>query len=100
VAEDSTASVVDVLANDTDVDGGTKAVASVTQPDHGTVAIGPDGASVRYTPTPGYCNQAPNTTRDTFTYTLTPGGSSAMVYVTVSCDCGLHKSTDFVVGSN
>jgi hypothetical protein len=100
VAENSTTSAVDVLANDTDGDGGTKTVASVTQPGHGTAAIGPDGASVRYTPTPGYCNQAPNTPRDTFTYTLTPGGSSATVSVTVPCDCGLHKSTDFVVGSN
>jgi len=99
-AEDSTATAVDVLANDTDVDGGAKAVASVTQPDHGTAAVGAGGMTVSYTPTPGYCNQAPNTPRDTFTYTLTPGGRSATVSVTVSCACNVHKPTGFVVGSN
>jgi hypothetical protein len=100
VAEGSTTNAIDVLANDTDGDGGARAVASVTQPDHGTAAVGPDGMSVSYTPAPGYCNQAPNTPRDTFTYTLTPGGSSATVSVTVSCACSAHKPTAFVVGSN
>jgi VCBS repeat-containing protein len=100
VAEGSTGNAINVLANDTDVDGGLKAVASVTQPGHGTAAIGPSGLSVLYTPAGGYCNQAPNTPPDTFTYTLTPGGSSATVSLTVTCACGLNKSTDFVVGSN
>jgi len=100
VAESSTANPLDVLANDSDADGGARAVASVTQPGHGTAEIAPDGASVRYTPVAGYCNQAPNTPPDTFTYVLTPGGSTATVAVTVPCACGLHKSTDFVVGSN
>jgi len=100
VAEGSTTNAVDVLANDTDVDGGARAVASVTQPDHGTAAVAPDGMSVSYTPAPGYCNQAPTTPRDTFTYTLAPGGSSATVSVAVSCACSVHKPTAFVVGSN
>ncbi|HBL30150.1 MAG TPA: hypothetical protein DD490_25210, partial [Acidobacteria bacterium] len=39
VGEDSGATAVDVLANDTDVDAGTKLVASVTQPTNGTVVI-------------------------------------------------------------
>ena len=37
VAEDSGATPIDVLANDTDVDGGPKTIASVTQPANGTV---------------------------------------------------------------
>ena len=37
VRVDDPATAIDVLANDTDVDGGPKAIASVTQPDHGTV---------------------------------------------------------------
>ena len=39
VTEDSGASVVSVLANDTDIDGGPISVASVTQPANGTVVI-------------------------------------------------------------
>jgi hypothetical protein len=100
VAEDSSGNTLAVLANDTDVDGGAKTIASVTQPEHGAAAIALDGLSVTYTPTAGYCNQVPNVPRDTFTYALTPGGSSATVSVTVTCACGKNKSTDFVVGSN
>ena len=100
VAEGSVASTFTVLANDTDVDGGLKSIASITQPEHGTAAIAIDGLSVTYTPTANYCNQVPNAPRDTFTYALTPGGSSATVSVTVTCACGKNKSTDFVVGSN
>jgi hypothetical protein len=67
-----------VLANDTDVDGGAKTVASATQPSHGTVAVAGDSGSVSYTPAAGYCGG------DSFTYTLN-GGSSATVSVTVTC---------------
>ena len=100
VAEASADNAIDVLANDTDIDGGAKAIASVTQPAHGSAAVAPDGKTVSYTPAAGYCNQAPNAPSDTFTYALTPGGTSAPVAVKVTCACGLHKPTDFVVGSN
>jgi hypothetical protein len=100
VAEDSADNAIDVLSNDTDVDGGPRTVASITQPAHGTAVIGPLGLSITYTPAADYCNQAPNAARDTFTYTLAPGGSSATVSTTVTCACGKHKPTDFVVGSN
>ncbi len=39
VVEDSGATSIDVLANDTDVDGGSKLVQSVTSAAHGTVVI-------------------------------------------------------------
>ena len=39
VTEDAAATAIDVLANDTDIDGGPKSIASVTQPANGTVAI-------------------------------------------------------------
>jgi hypothetical protein len=100
VAEGSVANALDVLANDTDIDAGPKTIASITQPSHGTTAIASGNLSVTYTPTGGYCNQAPNEPPDTFTYTLAPGGSSATVSVTVTCACGLNKPTDFVVGSS
>ena len=84
VAEDSGPSPVDVLANDTDVDGGPKLVQSITQPADGSVVITGGGTGVNYTPNANYCNQPPGTSPDTFTYTLN-GGSTATVSVTVTC---------------
>ena len=81
VSEDSGANSIDVLANDTDVDGGPKTVASVTQPANGTVVN--NGTDVDYTPNADYCNN-PTGSGDTFTYTLN-GGSSATVSVAVTC---------------
>jgi hypothetical protein len=76
---------IDVLTNDTDTDGGPKTIASVTQPDHGTVAIAADGKSLTYEPADSYCNsdQTASLSPDVFTYTLS-GGSSAAVSVKVS----------------
>ncbi|HEV7509691.1 MAG TPA: IPTL-CTERM sorting domain-containing protein [Thermoanaerobaculia bacterium] len=85
VAEDSGASAIDVLANDTDVDAGAKSVASVTQPANGVVVITGGGTGLTYAPNANYCNQPPGTTLDIFTYTLTPGSSSTTVTVTVTC---------------
>ena len=48
VTEDDPATAIDVLANDTDVDGGPKSVASVTQPAHGTVVITGGGTGLTY----------------------------------------------------
>jgi VCBS repeat-containing protein len=84
VTEDSSNNAINVLANDTDVDGGTKSVDSVTQPANGAVSITGGGAGVSYTPSANYCNNPPGTTLDTFTYTLN-GGSTATVSVTVTC---------------
>ena len=85
VSEDSGANAVDVLANDTDIDGGPKSVATVTQPANGSVVITGGGTGLTYTPNVNYCNAPPGTTPDTFTYTLSPGGSSATVNVNVIC---------------
>jgi hypothetical protein len=85
VVEDSGASAVDVLGNDTDSDGGPQSVVSVTQPVHGTAAITGDGSGLSYAPDADYCNSPPGTLLDTFTYTLTPGASSAVVSMTVTC---------------
>ncbi|HET6638460.1 MAG TPA: Ig-like domain-containing protein [Gemmatimonadota bacterium] len=74
---------IDVLANDTDTDGGPKSIASATQPANGSVTVAADGLSLSYRPNPGYCNTAGSL--DTFTYTLAPGSSTATVAMTVSC---------------
>ena len=84
VGEGSAAGAVDVLANDTDVDGGSKMIAAVTQSTNGTVAVTGGGTGLTYQPNAGYCNDAPGTPGDTFTYTLN-GGSTATVTVTVAC---------------
>jgi alpha-tubulin suppressor-like RCC1 family protein len=73
--------VIDVLANDTDADGGPKAVESVTQSAHGSAELVAGG--IRYTPSAGYCND-PGGTPDEFTYSLN-GGSTASVAVDVVC---------------
>ncbi|MDQ1682976.1 MAG: hypothetical protein QOH99_1517, partial [Frankiaceae bacterium] len=82
VGEDSGATTINVLANDTDIDGGPISVASASDPANGTVVN--NGTDVSYTPDANYCNSPPGTL-DTFTYTLAPGGSTATVSVTVTC---------------
>jgi VCBS repeat-containing protein len=78
VAEDSGQTPIDVLANDTDVDGGTMQIASVGNPAHGKVVVAGDNLSLSYEPAANYCGQ------DTFSYTLN-GGSTANVSVKVTC---------------
>ena len=76
------ATEVDVLANDSDVDGGAKQVVGATQAAHGNVALSTSGLT--YRPDTSYCNTQAGGTPDTFTYTLN-GGSQATVSMTVTC---------------
>ncbi len=82
VTEDSGATAIDVLANDTDPDGATTITATM-DPANGTVAV-TGGTDLTYQPDADYCNDPPGTSLDTFTYTLN-GGSEATVSVTVTC---------------
>jgi hypothetical protein len=84
VDEDSQATSVDVLANDTDENGGTKAITSVTQPQNGTVEANGDGSGLKYRPDANYCNEPGAEPTDDFTYTVN-GGSTAKVAMTVTC---------------
>lgn len=83
--EDDAATPLDVLANDTDVDGGAIAVDEVTQPTHGQVTVTGGGTGLTYVPDADYCNTPPGTDPETFTYSLAPGGSTATVSVAVTC---------------
>ena len=68
-----------VLPNDSDPDGDGLSVQSAAQPSHGTAV--PSGASVIYTPNPGF-NGA-----DTFTYTISDGnGGTDTATVTITVD--------------
>jgi hypothetical protein len=84
VTEDDPATAVDVLANDTDVDGGSKSIASIAQPVHGQVAITGGGTGLTYKPNANYCNFPGGLPSDDFTYTLN-GGSTGTVSMTVDC---------------
>ena len=74
-----------VRGNDSDAESDVFTITSVTQPANGTVVITGGGTGLTYEPDADYCNTPPGTTLDTFTYTLTPGGDSATVSVTVTC---------------
>jgi VCBS repeat-containing protein len=76
VAQDSSSNIIDVLFNDTDVDGGVLNVTAVSSASHGAVVNGV--TNVSYTPTAGYCGN------DSFNYTIT-GGDTAMVFLVVDC---------------
>jgi len=80
VDEDSGTTTIDVLVNDTDIDGGPMSVASVTQPANATVVN--NTTDVGYEPDTDYCNDGSPT--DDFSYTLN-GGSTASVSVAVTC---------------
>jgi hypothetical protein len=64
-----TATVLDVLANDSDADGDPLIITDVQNPAHGSVQIVPNssGQRVRYAPAPGYSGD------DSFTYDITDG---------------------------
>ena len=70
---------LDVLANDSRLEGGPLLLADVTQPAHGAVVANSDG-SVNYTPSAGYVGN------DSFTYSVTStvgGSGGARVFVEV-----------------
>jgi LPXTG-motif cell wall-anchored protein len=70
--------VITVLTGDTDADGDSLTVLSVTQPPHGSVLINVNGTVV-YTPDAGFSGT------DTFTYTVSDGhGHTASAPVTVT----------------
>ena len=78
VNKNSTGNIIDVLANDTDGDGDTLTITSVSQGSDGSVVN--NGTSVSYTPDPDFIGN------DNFYYYITDGTDSshfAYVYVTV-----------------
>jgi len=80
VSINSTNNLLDVLANDSDPDGDTLTITSLTEPAHGQVTL-EAGNSVLYTPDPAYSGT------DTFYYTVVDGWTgvrSARVTVHVS----------------
>ena len=89
LAEDAPATAIDVLANDSDPDGGALLVQSSTQPAHGTVVVGDGGTGLTYEPDPDYCDVV----TDQFAYTLA-GGATATVVVLVDCTDDAPRALD------
>ncbi|WP_457592166.1 Ig-like domain-containing protein [Hydrogenimonas sp.] len=72
----NSAITIDVLANDSDPDGDTLTIVSLTQPAHGSASI--SGGTIVYTPQSGFSGT------DTFSYTVGDGnGGSDTAQVTV-----------------
>ncbi|MDO7877403.1 Ig-like domain-containing protein [Hymenobacter sp. ASUV-10] len=77
VNQNSGATVLDVLANDSDPDAGTTlTVTAVTQPANGTVTL--TGGVVRFTPAAGFAGTT------TFTYTISDGSLTSTATVTMT----------------
>ena len=70
--------VISPLTNDTDLDGDSVTMQSITQPANGTAVANGDG-TITYTPNPNYSGT------DTFTYTITDGqGGTDTATITVN----------------
>lgn len=79
VEVDSVDNVLDVLANDSDPDGDSLSIVSVTQPSNGQVDI--SGDVILYTPASGFSGS------DSFTYTIDDGfGGQDSATVTISVE--------------
>ncbi|MDQ3367389.1 MAG: ice-binding family protein [Myxococcota bacterium] len=89
IAYEGVASSFDVLANDTDTDGGPKLVTATTQPTNGMVGINANG-TLAYESDPDFIGT------DTFSYTLN-GGAVAEVTVDVRAT---NDAPSFTVGAN
>jgi hypothetical protein len=76
--EDAGPAFVDVLANDTDVDGGPMMVVAFTQPAHGTVAAFQNG--VTYQPAANHNGS------DAFTYTVNGGQAATVAFTVIAVD--------------
>ena len=85
--EDSIDNKLDVLANDSDVDGDPLKIKSVTEAEHGAVVNKED--FIEYTPSPYYCGL------DRFKYTVTDGEETHEAEVTINIACRSSEDKDF-----
>jgi len=94
--QEGTAVTIDVLANDSDVDGDALSVDAVTQPADGTVVINADH-TLTYTPNSGFQGG------DSFTYTISDGNGgsdSANVAIEVTATNDAPVADDDLASTN
>jgi len=91
--QEDTQSILDVLLNDTDIDGGPIEIISINdQPAHGTIIN--NGNNLSYQPEFNYCHNDPNG-KETFFYTNN-GGGLTLVSIHIQCvDDPLQAIDDF-----
>jgi len=83
VIDEDSDTVIDVLSNDTDVDGDSLSVSSIDTPMHGTAGVNSDG-TITYTPNTDFNGV------DGFSYTITDGiGSSSATVSRTGADVAL-----------
>jgi VCBS repeat-containing protein len=88
-----------LLTNDTDADGDTLTIASVTDGENGTVSIDSDGNIVYTSTVSGAVHEGGEDAYDTFTYTVTDGiTESEPATVTIDLDTGNIRVDDVVSG--
>jgi len=86
--ESNTAVTIDVLSNDSDVDGDALSISKVSQPAHGAVTV--SGGNLVYSPATDYSGQ------DSFSYTVSDGkGGEASTAVTVTVQAQQTTTTWF-----
>ncbi|MEX2139567.1 MAG: Ig-like domain-containing protein [Pirellulales bacterium] len=91
VSRGASSVVIDVLANDVDLDGDPLTITDITAPGNGTAVLAPDGKTIRYTPSPGF------TGTDVFQYTVTdPSGFSDSAKVLVDVNVNRVDARDDV----
>ncbi|MEY4566892.1 MAG: hypothetical protein RLY14_1862, partial [Planctomycetota bacterium] len=91
----STATVISVLSNDSDINGNPLTVTSVTSPTHGTATINADN-TVTYTPAIGYFGA------DSFSYAISDGRggtASAIVNLTVVATTSFQQGVGGYTGT-
>lgn len=76
---------IDVLSNDSDADGDTLSIMSVTNGSNGTVAV--NGNQLVYTPTTGFSGN------DSFTYTISDGKDTATATVNVTVKAAVSNNS-------
>ncbi len=82
VEVDSSATTISVLGNDSDIDGDSLEISSVTDPLHGTAEVLEDSSGVTYVPEAGY------TGADSFTYKVSDGTITSVATVNVTVTAG------------
>jgi len=83
VNEDSLDNALEVLGNDTDVEGDTLTIDSIaSEPEHGTATVNEDGSRILYTPDSGYCGS------DNLSYNvIDSNGGTHTANVTIDVTC-------------
>lgn len=86
--EENVAIDIEVLSNDSDIEGDVLSITAVSPPAHGSAGILSGGQAIRYTPTTGFDGQ------DTFSYLITDGAKTSEATVTITVTAKQDATTN------